>query len=128
MFPGPWYYPARYLHRRVTPLKPIRPDYPVDAEQVRGRVTILLLVNEEGSVDQYRIQDAEPPGVFDASVIAAFTTVRYAPGLITGYKVKGQLLAEVSFEPGLPPQANFSIMGGEPLPVQPSASPRGKEN
>lgn len=127
MFPGPWYYPARYLHRRPTPLKPIWPDYPESLENQHGRVRILLLINEEGDVDQHRIEVSDPPGMFDATVVAAFTTARYAPALIAGYKVKSQLLAEVSFEPGAPPRADFSIMGTAG-PIQLPASALGREN
>lgn len=127
MFPGPWYYPARYLHRRPTPLKPIWPAYPEELATISGRVIILLLINDAGAVDQYRIESSEPPGVFDASVIAAFTAAQYAPALITGYRVKSQLIAEVSFEPGAPPRADFSIM--EPIrPIQDAGKSLGKEN
>jgi TonB family protein len=109
-FPGPWYYPARYLHRHPSPLKPIWPSYPDSAEHIRGRVIILLLINEEGVVDQYKIRESDPEGTFDETVIVAFTTARYAPALISGYKVKSQLLAEVSFEPGEQPKTDFSIL------------------
>lgn len=127
MFPWPWYYPARYLHRRPTPLKPIWPDYPESLKDQHGRVRILLLINEEGVVDQHRIEVSDPPGMFDAAVVAAFTTARYAPALIAGYQVKSQLLAEVSFEPGAPPRADFSIMGTA-RPIQLPASSLGREN
>jgi protein TonB len=127
MFPGPWYYPARYLHRRPSPLKPIWPDYPAEHEKIRGRVVILLLINEEGTVDQHKIESAEPPGVFEESVRKAFTGAVYAPALITGYKVKSQLLAEVFFEPGAPPKTSFSIMD-QAQPIQGPASSLGKGN
>lgn len=125
---GPWYYPARYLHRRVTPLKPIWPIYPPQAETVGGHVRILLFVNEHGGIDRYQIESAEPAGVFEAAVIHAFVEeARYAPGMITGYPVRAQLLAEVRFEPGAPPQIDFSIMGTA-QPLQAPASSRGSEN
>lgn len=106
LFPGPWYYAARYLHRRPTPLKPIRPVYPSEAENLSGQVVLLLLINERGTVDSYQIIESQPAGRFDDSVIAAFTRETYAPGLITGYPVKSQLLVEVRFEPGSLPQAD----------------------
>lgn len=122
---GPWYYPARYLHRRVTPLKPIWPVYPEGATTISGRVTILLLVDEYGQVDQHRIIHAEPSGVFEAAVVEAFARhARFAPGLITGYPVKGQLVAEVTFEPGAMPQTSFSVMDPQQSPIMglPAAS------
>lgn len=118
-FPGPWYYPAKYLHRHPTPLKPIWPAYPENGEHIGGRVLILLLINEEGTVDQYRIQQAGPSDFFDKSVIDAFTSARFAPGLIAGYAVKSQLLAEVSFEPGAQSSPSYKIL--ETLTPVPSA-------
>lgn len=107
LFPGPWYYAARYLHRRPTPLKPIRPAYPSEAENISGRVVLLLLLNEQGTVDSYQVIDSQPPGRFDSTVIEAFSHETYAPGLITGYVVKSQLLVEVVFEPGTLPEASI---------------------
>lgn len=106
LFPGPWYYAAHYLHRRPTPLKPIRPIYPPEAENLPGQVMLLLLINESGAVDTYRIIESQPPGIFDSTVTDAFIRERYAPGLITGYPVKSQLLVEVVFEPGSTPTTN----------------------
>lgn len=100
---GPWYYAARYLHRSPTPLRPIRPEYPPLFSDVAGHVVLLLFLNEQGSVDTYRIESAEPARIFDEAVLRAFVKERYAPGLITGYPVKSQLLVEVSFEPGSEP-------------------------
>jgi outer membrane biosynthesis protein TonB len=100
---GPWYYAARYLHRRATPLRPIRPDYPPLFGDVAGHVVLLLFINEQGGVDTYRIESAEPAQIFDDAVLRAFVKERYAPGLITGYPVKSQLLVEVSFQPGSEP-------------------------
>lgn len=107
LFPGPWYYAARYLHRRPTPLKPIQPVYPPNAGHLSGQVVLLLLINERGTVDSYQIIESQPPGRFDDPVIEAFTHETYAPGLITGYPVKSQLLVEVVFEPGALPEANI---------------------
>lgn len=107
LFRGPWYYAARYLHRRPTPLKPIRPVYPVEAENIPGQVILLLLLNEKGTVDSYQVIDSKPPGRFDNTVVEAFNHEAYAPGLITGYAVKSQLLVEVVFEPGTRPEASI---------------------
>ena len=104
LLPGPWYYPARYLHRRPSPLHPIKPEYPPQAQAIAGRVVLVLLLNEKGGVDDYRIEASEPPGIFEDAVIRAFTRETYAPGMITGYPVKSQMLVEVRFEPGEAPQ------------------------
>ncbi len=103
---GPWYYPASYLHRRPTPLRPILPNYPRFVSEVAGRVVLLLLINPQGTVDTFRVMDAKPAGVFEQTVIAAFVSERYAPGLILRHPVRSQLLIEVIFEPGSSPQTN----------------------
>lgn len=106
---GPWYYSARYLHRRPTPLKPIRPAYPPFRGDLAGHVVLLMLINEQGTVDTYRIVKAEPAGIFDETVVTAFVKERYAPGLITGRAVKSQLLVEVVFEPGADPRTGVLL-------------------
>ena len=112
LFPGPWYYPARYLHRHPSPLKPIWPEYPPEAQTLSGQIVLLLMINEKGSVDSYRVIESQPPGVFDGAVVNAFSREAYAPGLITGYPVKSQLLVEITFEPGVLPKTN--ILPGMP--------------
>jgi len=114
LFSGPWYYPARYLHRHPSPLKPIWPDYPASAQNIAGRVTITLFINEEGRVDQYRIGESDPNGIFDSAVIRAFTEANYVPGMIADVPVKSQLVAEVSFTPGAPPR--MQLAPGTPSP------------
>jgi TonB family protein len=106
---GPWYYAARYLHRRPTPLKPIRPNYPPFTSDIAGHVVLLLLINEQGTVDTHRILQADPATIFDETVVAAFIKERYAPGLISGHPVKSQLLVEVVFEPGTEPRTGVLV-------------------
>jgi outer membrane biosynthesis protein TonB len=40
-----------------------------------------------------------PPGLFDASALAAFGNARFAPGLLGGIAVKSQIVFEVAFAP-----------------------------
>ena len=68
-----------------------------------------MLINEQGTVDTYRIVKAEPAGIFDETVVTAFVKERYAPGLITGRSVKSQLLVEVVFEPGAEPRSGVLL-------------------
>jgi hypothetical protein len=106
---GPWYYTARYLHRRPTPLKPIRPNYPPFTSDIAGHVVLLLLINEQGTVDTHRFLQADPAVIFDETVVTAFIKERYAPGLISGHPVKSQLLVEVIFEPGTEPRTGVLV-------------------
>ncbi len=104
LFEGPWYYSARYLHRHVTALHPIEPKVPSGTGDIRGRVSMVLKVSPQGEVDSYEILESEPPGLFDQFVVDAFASERYAPGLIAGAPVRGQLHVEVMFEPGESPR------------------------
>ncbi|MFY9328280.1 MAG: energy transducer TonB [Georgfuchsia sp.] len=101
---GPWYFTSRYLHRQPRPLRPIWPVYPPELTEVRGKVLLLLFINEKGGIDDYKILESEPADQFDPSVIAAFTHAVFAPGSIADIPVKSQMLIEVNFEPGLAPQ------------------------
>lgn len=84
---GSWYYAARYLHRRPTPLKPIRPDFPPLTNTLSGRVLLLMFINQQGGVDSHRILESTPRGTFDEEVLKSFANERYAPGLISGFPV-----------------------------------------
>jgi TonB family protein len=106
---GAWYYSARYLHRRPTPLKPIRPDYPPFTNTLSGRVVLLMFINKQGGVDSHRILESTPRGTFDEEVLKSFVNERYAPGLISGFPVKSQLLVEVVFEPGKAPRTGLLL-------------------
>lgn len=99
MFVGPWYFSAQYLHRRPSPLRPIRPDYPAVTDNEVHTVRLLMLIGATGVVDSYRMS-GEKDTAFAKAVIDAFTTVDYAPGLISNIPVKSQLLVEVTFHPG----------------------------
>ena len=124
---GPWYYTSRYLHRRPSPLKPIWPQYPAGTEGLTGHVLLLLYIGYDGSVDKYEIVESEPKGIFDEAVIEAFATARYAPGRITGYAVRSQLLVEVTYEPTksplsvltTPTDESSSLSGSHPPPSAP---------
>lgn len=106
---GSWYYAARYLHRRPTPLRPIRPDYPPFTNTLSGRVVLLMFLNQQGGVDSHRLLESTPRGTFDEEVLKSFVNERYAPGLISGYPVKSQLLVEVVFEPGKAPRTGLLL-------------------
>lgn len=129
LIPGPRYLLASELHRHPIPLAAIRPEYPVGAEDMKGKVMLLVLINEGGGVDRAGVLAADPPGVFDASALAAFQFRRYAPGLVAGIPVRSQLLVEVSYEPGDPPKVNLpTISTTGPGALENQANSLGKGN
>lgn len=70
-------------------------------------VVLTLLIGESGSVDDYRLDSALPPGIFDRSAITAFVRASYTPGRINGKAVRSQLKVEIRYSPGEKPQATF---------------------
>lgn len=109
---GPWYFSSRYLQRHPLPILPINPEYPDNWQHIAAKVQILLFINEQGSIDLYKMVEtkAEPSEPFETSVITAFSKAQFYPGLIAGQPVKSLLLVEITFEPGLTPEARFSDM------------------
>lgn len=106
---GPWYYTSKWLHRRPTPLKPIQPEYPPHLADKSAHVRLLLLINEQGTVDKHQLIAPSEEDAFTLSAITAFRTALYAPGMITGYTVRSQLLVDIIFEPGQAPSIDLPI-------------------
>ncbi len=109
LFDGPWYYSARYLHRRPEPLQAIRPTYPVVSDQQVRTIRVLLFISKEGNVDTFRLMNAESDDPYASSVIKAFIHARFTPGIIADMPVKSQLLAEVYFDPGNPAKVDLTL-------------------
>ena len=61
------------VFRDVKPVKKVRPVYPPEAEaqHIQGRVKVRLTVALDGSVTDAQVLSADPPGVFEESVLAA---------------------------------------------------------
>lgn len=100
----PRYYSAQWLGRRPIPLYAITPKYPSGIEGVSGKVSLLLLINENGGVDNVRVLRSEPPGVFDQESIIAFAKAKYAAGRIGKTSVRSRFVVEIKFDPGEEPK------------------------
>lgn len=76
------------------------PAYPLRArrEAIEGRVEIELLVNDRGGVDDVRIIEAQPPGVFEESVKQTVPGWRFKPGILMGRPVKTLVATTIRFE------------------------------
>ncbi|MCB9737997.1 MAG: energy transducer TonB [Deltaproteobacteria bacterium] len=53
-----------------------------------GKVTLSVLIDEDGKVEQVRVLDADPPGVFDEAAIEAVRGWRFEPARYQGNKVR----------------------------------------
>jgi len=96
----PIYYTAKQLDVHPAAALPIAPDYPEGAAggDVEGFVTLKLLIDESGAVREVSAVDAQPPGVFEVSAVAAFRAARFLPGQRNGRPVKSQILIRVTYE------------------------------
>ena len=93
------YFTSRELDSRPEPLQQVDPEFPLSVDPgVRGSVVVRLLLDTDGKVEKIIPIRSEPSGVFDETVIKAFTNARYTPGMIRGKPVKVQMVLEVEFE------------------------------
>jgi protein TonB len=96
----PQYYPVRMLDALPAPLAEVDLVYPESAGdgELSGTVTLLLLIDELGLVNDASVLEADPPGYFEEAAIAAFRDVLFRPGQRNGRAVKSRLVVEVSFQ------------------------------
>ena len=95
----PTYYTAKQLDVYPQPLTPIRLDYPDAAANARvdGRVTILLLIDEFGVVNDVSVADAKPEGYFEEAAMAVFRAARFSPAQKQGHPVKSRVMLQVKY-------------------------------
>jgi len=92
------YLRASELDSKPAPLASIEPATPAGAGSRSGRVIARVLIGADGAADKVIIESAEPPRIFDRSVMDAFGAARYRPGLKAGQAVPSQMRIEVSFD------------------------------
>ena len=95
----PTYYTAKQLDVYPQPLTPIRLDYPDAATKARvdGRVTILLVIDEFGVVNDVSVADANPEGYFEEAAMAVFRAARFSPAQKQGHPVKSRVTLQVKY-------------------------------
>ncbi|MCC6472775.1 MAG: energy transducer TonB [Burkholderiales bacterium] len=87
------YYPASALER--SPVALHTPPLPEPPASAAGRVSLRLLINAEGGVDQALVDESVPPGMFERWASLAFRKARFTPGLRAGEPVASQLRIEI---------------------------------
>ena len=77
--PEPEAPPLPTVFRDVKPVKKVKPVYPPEAEQqhIQGSVKVRLSVDVEGNVTEAQVLSAEPPGVFEESVLTAVRQYKF---------------------------------------------------
>lgn len=96
----PEFYPARLLDVLPRPLAEVVLRYPdsAAAQDLSGRVVLLLLIDELGVVVEATVIEAEPPGYFEDAAIESFRDVLFQPAQRNGRAVKSRLPVEVTFD------------------------------
>jgi protein TonB len=91
---------ARELPRRPSLLAPVSFSYPRDVRLQGGRVRVRILLDDKGRVEDMRVVNAVPPGVFDRTALSVLRSARYAPGFAGPTPLRSYLFMEVTFGPG----------------------------
>jgi protein TonB len=99
-FPDKWFTAAE-VDVRAEPLGQVDLEYPDElaGTGIRGRVYVLLYIDERGIVRNLRVTEADPPKLFDAAALRAWKDVRFSPAKKAGASVKSRKLLELAFAP-----------------------------
>jgi periplasmic protein TonB len=84
-------------YREITPVSTRQPNVPEIAwkNKINGWVLVAFTVNTKGFVENVRVLDAQPRGVFEENVIASVKNWVYSPADFGGKKVKAQLTQKI---------------------------------
>ncbi|MBI3374203.1 MAG: TonB family protein [Betaproteobacteria bacterium] len=95
------YLPASAVDVRADPINDVMLEYPEQAflEGISGKVVLMLLINENGSVDDVILGWADPPGYFEQVAVQAARETRFSPAMKSGRPVKSRKLVEIEFTP-----------------------------
>ena len=88
------------LDQPLITLTRIPPFYPLNAKRrgIQGWVNVKFVVNEQGRVENVSVTKAQPPDVFDASVMRCMSGWRFKPGTVEGVPVKVWAETTIRFE------------------------------
>lgn len=87
------------VSEEVTPLVDIPPNYPQRAlaAGIEGSVTLAFTITAEGRVDNLRVIEAEPPGVFEREARRAAMRWRFEPRRVNGQAVARDVTKTLTF-------------------------------
>lgn len=71
------------------PVLTVKPVYPYRARRlgITGNVKVSFMVDEHGQVSQVKIIEADPPGIFERSVLKTLPSWKFTPGKISDQTV-----------------------------------------
>lgn len=84
----------------VRPLNDVRPRYPRMALQrgIEGHVKLAFTINRAGAVENIRVLEASPPGVFEREARSAAARWRFAPRTENGLAVDREAVKTLYFK------------------------------
>jgi protein TonB len=91
---------AGQLDAPLTTLVRIPPVYPMRARRrgIEGWVKVSFIVDESGYVQDISIIAAEPPGIFDQSVLRCVSGWRFKPGTVEGTPVRTKAETTIRYD------------------------------
>jgi len=97
----PTWYEARDLDVYPRLVAPVEPEYPASAANpgVSGELTLVLLIDEAGIVQDMQVVDAQPPGYFEDAALTAFRSARFSPAQREGHAVRSRIAIRVRMRP-----------------------------
>ena len=82
------------IEMRVPPLYPLR----ARERRIEGWVRVRLLVTAEGRVEQAEVEEAQPPGYFEKSVLDCVKKWRLTPPRFAGEPVRAWMTTRIRFK------------------------------
>ena len=94
------YYTAKEVDVHPRALQPVVPVYPETAadQNIQGWVLLKIKLDEAGKVEEIKVGDATPPGVFEQAALDVFTKAQFAPAQKGGRAVKSLVEIKVWFK------------------------------
>jgi protein TonB len=84
-----------------------------------GEISLAVKIDAAGQTQEVQIIEANPPGYFEGSAIAAVHAARFAPAQKDGRDVRSQIIVRLVYDPGAQPHAARSTttsFSPEPAP------------
>ena len=88
------------LDQPLQQLVRLPPSYPMRARRldIEGWVKVEFIVTREGRVRDIKVVEAEPKGVFEASVTRSVSQYRFKPGTVDGNTVEVRVVTTIRFK------------------------------
>ncbi|HHJ15200.1 MAG TPA: energy transducer TonB [Gammaproteobacteria bacterium] len=92
--------PSTQLDRDFMPLSRQPPRYPYQAERrgIEGWVRVTFRITETGTVEDVKVLESDPPGIFDQAAVNAVYRWRFKPRISNGQAVAGRAEQVVDFK------------------------------